>query len=123
LQNGLATILGSDGSPPVLLYHFAVDAVYAVKAYDQHGQLTNRYETASKVVNFNNLVENLSGKFSGDDTVRYFQGDGDAPPKIIADGTVQTADYHHKFHLYNTKAQKQAGLHLTSDKNGAKEVQ
>jgi hypothetical protein len=51
-------------------------------------------------------------QFAGNDTVRYFQGDGDAPPEIsvggtdgrvpshtFTDGTVRTADQLHKFHL------------------------
>ena len=153
----------SDGDPPVLLYHFAVGAVHAVKAYNQYGQFTKRYETARKVVNFGfainrvvvphknlggqrlqlltqemlqNWVENLCDNFAGDDTVCYFQGDGDAPPEIavdgtdggvpshaFTDGTVRTVDHLYKYHLYNIKAQKQAGLHLTSDENRAKEVQ
>jgi hypothetical protein len=39
------------------------------------------------------------------------------------DGTITTADQLFKFYFYNIKAQKQAGLHLTSDDNRAKEVQ
>jgi hypothetical protein len=81
-------------------------------------------------------VENSCDNFASEDTVWYFQGDGDAPPEIKADeteggipspaftdGTVQTAEQLHKFHLYNIKAQKQAGLHLTSDENWVKEAQ
>lgn len=36
----------------MLLYHFIVGVVHAVKAYGQYGQLTKWYETACKVVNF-----------------------------------------------------------------------
>jgi len=151
VKKGSASILIGNDDPPVLLHHFVVGAVHHVKAYGQYGQLTKHYETACKVVNFGlslnravvhhkklsgqhlqlltremlqKWVENLCDNFASDDTVRYFQGDGDAPPEITADGTdggipchaftdgtVQTADHLHKFHLYNIKAQKQAGLH------------
>jgi hypothetical protein len=36
----------------VILSHFAVGMVYHVKAYGQYGQLTKRYETACKVLNY-----------------------------------------------------------------------
>jgi hypothetical protein len=81
-------------------------------------------------------VENLCDNFSGDDTERHIQGDGAAPPEIshdgtmgsvdshaFTDGTVQASDHLHKFHLYNIKSQKQAGLHLTSDEVRSKEAQ
>jgi hypothetical protein len=163
VKKGTASILVGDDDPAVLLYHFAVGVVHAVKAYGQYGQLTKRYETACKVVNhglvhnwlvvphkklggqrlrlltqemLQNWVENLCDNFVSDDTIRYFQGDGDAPPEItvdgtdggvpshaFTDGTVLMADHLHKFCLYTIKAQKQAGLHLTSDETRAKEVQ
>jgi hypothetical protein len=81
-------------------------------------------------------IENICGIFSGNDTERYLQGDGNAPMKITMDGTsggvpahaftngsVTTADQLFKYYLYNIKAQKQAGLQLTSDDSRAKEVQ
>jgi hypothetical protein len=36
---------------------------------------------------------------------------------------LQKADYLRECYLYNIKVQKQAGLHLTSDENRAKEMQ
>jgi hypothetical protein len=81
-------------------------------------------------------IENLCDNFSGNDTERYFQGDGNAPIEIAMDGTsggvpayastdgsVTTADQLFKYCLYNIKAQKQAGLHLTLYDSRAKEVQ
>ncbi len=63
-----------------------------------------------------NWVKKIIDNVAGDDTVRYFQGDGDAPSEITADGTdggvpshlltdgtAQMADHFHKFHLYNIK--------------------
>ena len=52
IKKGTASILVSECDPPVLLYHFVVGVVHAVKAYGQYGQLTKWYETACKVVNF-----------------------------------------------------------------------
>jgi hypothetical protein len=81
-------------------------------------------------------VVSLCEKFSSNGTERYYQGDGNAPVEIswdgasggvlahaFTDGTIATADQLFKFYLYNIKAQMQAGLHLTSDDNRAKEVQ
>jgi hypothetical protein len=95
----------------------------------QHLQLLTREMLQS-------WVENLCDNFSRDDTERHYQGDGVAPPEMSHDGTiggvnshaftdgmVRTADHLHKLHLYNIKAQKQAGLHLTSDEVRSKEVQ
>jgi hypothetical protein len=56
-----------------------------------------------------NWVENLCNNFAGEETVQYFQGDGNAaadgtdggvPSHAFTDGTVQTADHLHKFHLH-----------------------
>jgi hypothetical protein len=52
IKKGTASILVTESDPPVLLYHFAVGFVHAVKAYGQYGQLTKWYETACRVVNF-----------------------------------------------------------------------
>ncbi len=81
-------------------------------------------------------IETLCDNFSGNDNNRYFQGDGNAPVDIardgasggvpapaFTDGSVSTADQLFTYHLYNIKAQKQAGLHLTSEENRAKEIQ
>ena len=80
--------------------------------------------------------ENICDNFSSDEMERHFQGDKATPPEIsydgavggvdshaFTDGAVQITDHLHKFHLYNVKAQKQAGLHLTSDEVRSKEVQ
>ena len=40
IKKGMASILVMESDPPVLLYHFAVGFVHAVKAYGQYGQLT-----------------------------------------------------------------------------------
>jgi hypothetical protein len=96
------------------LAHFAVGVVHALKVYGQYGQLTKRYEMGCKVINYglaiNRVViehkklggqrlcllnremlqswmENFCDNFSGNDTERYFQGDGNAPIKIVKDGT------------------------------------
>jgi len=74
--------------------------------------------------------------FSGNDIDRYFQGDGYAPVEIARDGAsggvpahahtdgmVSTADQFFTYHLYNIKAQKQAGLHLISEENRDKKIQ
>ncbi len=82
-----------------------------------------------------NWIQTLCDNFSGYDVERSFQGDGDAPLEIaedgtdlgvpshaFTDGTVRTSDQLYKYYLYNIKAQKQAGLHLTSDDTRAKEA-
>jgi hypothetical protein len=73
-----------------------------------------------------NWVENLYDNFASEDTVQYFQGDGDAPPKIRADGT-EGGVTHLLMVLFEQQnscissicimlAQKQAGLHLTTQR-------
>lgn len=47
---------------------------------------------------------------------------GGVPADAFTDGAITMADNQFKFDSYNIKAQKQAGLHLTSDDNRAKEV-
>jgi hypothetical protein len=81
-------------------------------------------------------IGTLCDNFSGNENNRYFQGDGNAPVEIakdgasggvpapaFTDGSVSTADQLFTYHLYNIKAQKQAGLHLTSEDNRAKKIQ
>jgi hypothetical protein len=82
-----------------------------------------------------NWIQTLCDNFSCYVVERSFQGDGNAPLEIAEDGTdlivpshamvliaVRTSDQLYKYYLYNIKAQKQAGLHLTSDDNRAKEA-
>ncbi len=71
----------------------------------------------------------LCNSFEGGlDSTRTFQGDGDAPMEISRDGigsgvpsraftdsSVMTSDQLYHFHLYNIKAQKEAGHHLSSE--------
>jgi hypothetical protein len=52
IKKGMASILVSEGGPPVLLYHFVIRLVHVVKAYGQYGQLTKQYMTACKEINF-----------------------------------------------------------------------
>ncbi len=72
----------------------------------------------------------------GLDIDRTFQGDGDAPMDISRDGidsgvpvraftdvTVMTAQQLYQFYLYNVKAQKDAGHHLTSEDVRTKEAE
>jgi hypothetical protein len=40
VKKGTASIIISEDDPPVLLHHFVVGVVHAVKAYGQYGQLT-----------------------------------------------------------------------------------
>ncbi len=79
-------------------------------------------------------VESLWKTFSSNDTERYYQVDGNAPVEnawdgasggvpahAFTNGAIATANQL-KFYFYNIMAQKQAGLHLTSDDNRAKEA-
>jgi len=76
-------------------------------------------------------IKNLCDNFSGIDFERYLKGDGNAPMKIaggetsvgVADSTVQAADHMYQYHLYCITAQKQAGLHKTTDEVRVKELQ
>jgi hypothetical protein len=103
--------------------------VHHKKLGGQHLRLLNREMLQT-------WIETLCNNFSGNDNNRYFQGDGNAPVEIardgasggapapaFTDGSVSTADQLFTYHLYNIKAQKQAGLHLTSEDNRAKEIQ
>ena len=38
--------------PPVILGHFVLCVVHALKVYGQYGEVTKRYETACKVINY-----------------------------------------------------------------------
>ena len=114
VKKSTSSILVGNDEPPVPLAHFAVGVVHALKVYGQYGQLTKRYEMGCKVINYGlainrvvvahkklggqrlrllnremlqSWIENLCDNFSGNDTERYFQGDGNAPIKIVKDGT------------------------------------
>jgi hypothetical protein len=41
------------------LYHFAVGAVHAVKAYSQYGQLMKCYDEACKAVNYGLILDRV----------------------------------------------------------------
>ena len=162
IKKGVTSILMNDGDPPVILVHFVVAVVDAVKVYGQYGQMTKQYETACKAIDyglaFNRFVvphrkaggqrlraltldilkpwiESLCDNFSGNDNDRYYQGDGAAPgdiartlitgipPHAITDGANKAADQLYVYHLDNIKAQKDAGLHLTTDAERARELE
>ena len=105
VKKGNSSIFVDDRDPPVIIAHFAVAVVHAVKAYGQYGKLTERYKTACGVINYalevnkfvvphskvqgqrlrlisremlQSWIESLCENFSGDNTNHYFQGDGDA---------------------------------------------
>lgn len=162
VKRSFASILIGVNEPPVILSHFAVGVVYHVKAYGQYGQLTKRYETACKVVNYalfiNRVVvphrklggqrlrqltremlqswaESLCDNFSGEETERYFQGDGAAPDDIavslvesgvpehaLTDGGERSAQQLFSHYLYTIKAQKEAEHHLLSDAEKARDA-
>jgi hypothetical protein len=48
---GTSSIL-DDSNSPVTLVHFALCLVHSVKVYGQYGEVTKRYETACKVINY-----------------------------------------------------------------------
>ncbi len=136
--------------------------MHDVKAYGQYGQLTKRYETACKVMNYalfvnrvvvphrklggqhlrqltremmQNWVEGLCDNFAGEETEWYFQGDGDAPDDIfgslvesgvparaLTDGGERSAQQLYCYYLHNIKAQKEAGHHLLSDADKARDA-
>jgi hypothetical protein len=52
VKRSLASIVIGPNEPHVIISHLAVGVVHHVKAYGQYGQLTKRYETACKVVNY-----------------------------------------------------------------------
>ena len=114
VKRGTASILDGDCYPPILLQHFVVASVHAVKVYGQYGAVLKRYETACRIINhgvtvnkvvvpnkkldgqrlrlvqrdmLQSWVENLCETFAGDDSDRHYQGDGVAPPVITLDGT------------------------------------
>ncbi len=117
MKQGTSSILKGGSSPQVLLQHFAVTAVHALKffkVYGQYGLVMKQYETACKVINrwciinrvvvpnlklgsqclhvvqhdmLQTWVEALCESFSGDDSDRHYQGDGIAPPEITLNGT------------------------------------
>jgi hypothetical protein len=121
VKKGTASIIVSEDDPPLLLHHFVVGVVDAVKAYGQYGQLIKQYEMACKVINYGlvdnrvvvphkklggqglqllnremlqSCVENLCNNFSEDDTEKHYQGDGAEPPEISHDGTVGGINSH-----------------------------
>jgi hypothetical protein len=121
VKQGTTSIIVSEDDPPVLLHHFVIGVVPAVKAYGKYGQLTKRCEMACKVINYDlvvnrvvvpnkklggqhlrlltremlqSWVENLFDNFSRDDTERHYQGDGVAPPEMSHDGTVGGINSH-----------------------------
>ena len=110
VKRSLASIVIGPNEPHVIISHLAVGVVHHVKAYGQYGQLTKRYETACKVVNYalfvnrvvvphrklggqrlreltremlQNWVEGLCDNYAGEETEQYFQGDGAAPDDIF----------------------------------------
>jgi hypothetical protein len=100
VKRGAASILDGDNNPLVLLHHFVVASVHAVKVYGQYGAVL-RYETACKIINYGlvvnkvvvpnkklggqhlhlmqrdmlqSLVENLCESFAGDNSKRHYPG-------------------------------------------------
>ncbi len=115
----------------------------ACKAID-YGLMLNRFVAPHRkaggqhlrVLTFDILkpwIESLCDNFSGNDNDRYYQGDGASPgdiantmitgipPHAMTDGAVKTAYELYVYHLDNKKAQKEAGLHLTTDAERARE--
>ncbi len=162
VKKSLASIVIGTNEPPVIISHLAVGVVHHVKAYGQYGQLTKRYETACKVINYalfinrivvphrklggqrlrkitremlQNWVEGLCDNYAGEETERYFQGDGAAlddifgslvesgvPAHALTDGGERSAQKLYCYYLYNIKVQKKSGHHLLSDAEKARDA-
>lgn len=110
---GTSSIL-ADGNPRILLSHFVLGIVHAVKVYGQYGEVSKRYDTACQVINYGlgvnkfvvphrklggqrlrvaqkdmlqDWIESLCDNYGGDDSDRHYQGDGVASSVIVLDGT------------------------------------
>jgi hypothetical protein len=98
-----------DSNSPVTLVHFVLCVVHSVRVYGQYGEVTKRYKTACKVINYGlstnkvvvsnqkvsgqrlqhaqkdmlqDWIETLSYGFHGDGSDRHYQGDGFSPDQI-----------------------------------------
>lgn len=111
-------------------------AIVVNRVVVSHSKFCGQRLRSINVEMLQNWIQHLLDNFGSYDVERSFQGDGDAPLEIaegetgvgvpshaFTDGSIRTADQLFKFHLYNIKAQKEAGLHLTSDENRAKEAE
>ena len=55
---GTSSIL-DENNPPVMLGHFVLCVVNSLKVYGQYGEVTKRYDTACKVINYGLLVNKV----------------------------------------------------------------
>jgi hypothetical protein len=118
-----------DQACAVINYGMTTNHVVVLHKKDAGQRLKN-----IKVDSLKDWVTELCNSFEGSlDSTRTFQGDGDAPMEISRDGigsgvpshaftngSVMTSD---QFHLYNIKAQKEAGHHLSSEETRQREAE
>jgi hypothetical protein len=58
VKRGAASILDGYNNLLVLLHHFVVASIHAVKVYGQYGAML-RYETACKIINYALIVNKV----------------------------------------------------------------
>ena len=140
----------------VLLQHLVVHTCCIVKVYGQFGKVGERYAAAASIVQHildNNKVyfphtkligcklkqataavikewvESLCDSFSGNDTTRFFEGDGagdpvDAgavAPQVLTDGSQATAEELYQKSLTDLHGQKASRAYKTNETNAAQQ--
>jgi hypothetical protein len=117
---GTSSILAA-GNPPILLSHFVLGMVHAVKVYGQYGEVSKHYDIACHAINYglgvNKFVvphqklggqhlwvaqkvilqdwsESLCENYANDNSKGHYQGDGGTSSVIVLDGTSRGVPAH-----------------------------
>ena len=145
VKSSRCSFVMDDDMPPVLLGHFVVCVSYTLKVFSTYGMMAKNFAMAMEAINYaldtNHVVvphskcigqrlrklqdqsvrqwiEELCNAFSGDDSQRTFQGDGqlDAesavgigiPSRGLTSGEEKSAEEYYRYMLAELKAHKDA---------------